>query len=95
MTLPNPFRGHKQWHAYSDKQIETLRLFILWIADRDSIEVRDGLVAEIKKKGAKAFEFNDEAFNGQIKGMWTHSNTRKDKFDLFPQPNLIDMLLNL
>jgi hypothetical protein len=95
VTLPEPFRGHKQWHAYSDKQIETLRLFILWIADRDSIEVRDGLVAEIKKKGAKAFEFNDEAFNGKIKGMWTHSNTRKDKFDLFPQPNLIDMLLNL
>ena len=95
VTLPEPFRGHKQWHAYSDKQIETLRLFILWIADRDSIEVRDGLVAEIKKKGAKAFEFNDEAFNGKIKGMWTHSNTRKDKFDLSPQPNLIDMLLNL
>ena len=95
VTLPEPFRGHKQWHAYSDKQIETLRLFILWIADRDSIEVRDGLVAEIKTKGAKAFEFNDEAFNGKIKGMWTHSNTRKDKFDLFPQPNLIDMLLNL
>ena len=95
VTLPEPFRGHKQWHAYSDKQIETLRLFILWIADRDSIEVRDGLVAEIKKKGAKAFEFNDEAFNGKIKGMWTHSNTRKDKFDLFPQPNLIDMLLKL
>ena len=66
VTLPEPFRGHKQWHAYSDKQIETLRLFILWIADRDSIEVRDGLVAEIKKQGAKAFEFNDEAFNGKI-----------------------------
>jgi hypothetical protein len=95
VTLPEPFRGHKQWHAYSDKQIETLRLFILWIADRDSIEVRDGLVAEIKKQGAKAFEFNDDAFNGKIRGMWTHSNTRKDKFDLSPQPNLIDMLLNL
>ena len=95
VTLPEPFRGHSQWHAYSDKQIETLRLFILWMAERDSIEVRDGLVAEIKKKGAKAFEFNEDAYNGKIRGMWTHTNTRKDKFDLFPQTNLIDMLLSL
>ena len=95
VTLPEPFRGHSQWHAYSDKQIETLRLFILWMAERDSIEVRDGLVAEIKKKGARAFEFNEDAYNGKIKGMWTHTNTRKDKFDLFPQTSLIDMLLSL
>ncbi len=95
VALPEPFRGYSQWHAYSDRQIETLRLFILWMAERDSIDVRDGLVAEIKQKGAKAFEFNEDAYNGKIKGMWTHTNTRKDKFDLFPQTNLIDMLLSL
>ena len=95
VTLSESFRGHSQWHAYSDKQLETLRLFILWMAERDSIEVRDGLVAEIKKKGAKAFEFNKDAYNGKVKGMWTHTNTRKDKFDLFPQTSLIDMLLSL
>ncbi|MFB3081786.1 MAG: peptidoglycan-binding protein [Nitrosomonadaceae bacterium] len=95
VTLPEPFRGHSQWHAYSDRQIETLKLFILWIAERDSINVGDGLVAEIKQKGAKAFEFNEDAYNGKIKGMWTHTNTRKDKTDMFPQPNLIDMLLSL
>lgn len=95
MTLETPFRGHSQWHAYSDKQIETLRLFILWIAERDSIDVRDGLVAEIKKNGLKAFEFNQDAYDGKIKGMWTHTNTRKDKFDCFPQPDLVDMLSEL
>ena len=95
VTLPKPFRGYSQWHAYSDKQLETLRLFILWMAERDSIEVRDGLVVAIKKKGAKAFEFNKDAYYGKVKGMWTHTNTRKDKFDLFPQTSLIDMLLSL
>jgi hypothetical protein len=95
VELAEPFRGYSQWHAYSDKQLETLRLFILWIAERDSIEVRDGLVAEIHKNGAEAFEFNEEAYNGQIKGMWAHGNTRADKHDLFPQPNLMDMLLSL
>ena len=95
VTLPDPFRGHSQWHAYSDKQITTLRLFILWLAERDSIDVRDGLVAEIKQTGAKAFEFNEEAYNGRTKGMWSHTNTRQDKFDLFPQPEMMDMLLSL
>ena len=89
------FRGASQWHAYSEKQLETLRLFILWIAERDSIQVTDGLVAEIKKHGAKAFEFNTDAYYGKVKGMWTHTNTRKDKNDLSPQPALIDMLLSL
>ncbi len=95
VTLPQPFRNRDQWHAYSDRQIETLRKFILWIANRDSIEVRDGLVAEIKNHGAAAFEFNEDAYNGKVKGMWTHTNTRPDKFDLFPQPELMDMLTEL
>ena len=94
-TLAQPFRGHSHWHAYSDKQIETLKAFILWIAERDSIDVRAGLIAEIKQKGVQAFEYNADAYNGKIKGMWTHGNVRKDKFDLFPQQNLIDMLLSL
>jgi len=95
VTLPEKFRGHKTWHRYSDNQIETLRKFILYIADRDNINVRDGLVAEIKKNGAKGFEFNEDAYYGKVKGMWTHTNTRKDKVDMFPQTELIDMLLSL
>lgn len=95
VNLQNPFRGHSSWHAYSDKQLETLKAFILWIAERDSINIRDGLVAEIKKNGEKAFDFNEDAYYGRIKGLWTHTNTRRDKFDLFPQPELIDILLSL
>ena len=95
IEINEPFRGHSHWHKYSDNQIETLRLFILWIAERDSIDVRAGLVSEIKKNGAEAFEYNEDAYYGRIKGMWTHTNTRKDKFDLFPQPNLMDMLVSL
>lgn len=95
VTLAQPFRGFSHWHAYSNKQIETLKAFILWIAERDSIDIRVGLVTEIKKKGVQAFEYHTDAYNGKIKGMWTHANIRKDKFDLFPQPELIDMLLSL
>jgi hypothetical protein len=95
VTLPKPFRGFKDWHRYSDKQIEALRLWILWIAERDNIDVRAGLVEEVKKNGADGFEFNENAYYGKVKGMWTHTNTRKDKFDMFPQQELLDMLLSL
>ena len=70
-------------------------MWILWIAERDNIDVRAGLVEEVKKKGADGFEFNEDAYYGKVKGMWTHTNTRKDKFDMFPQPELLDMLIGL
>lgn len=95
VKLSKPFRGHSLWHRYSDKQIEVLKKWIIWMAERDSIDVRSGLPKLIKKNGADAFEFNDDAFYGKVKGLWTHTNTRKDKVDMFPQQELMDMLVSL
>ncbi len=95
VTLTKPFRGYKTWHRYSDKQIEVLRDWILWIGNRDNIDVRAGLPALIKEKGADAFEFNQEVLEGKHKGLWTHSNVRATKSDMFPQPELMDMLTSL
>jgi len=95
VELAQAFRGSKTWHRYSDKQLSVLKSWILFIAERDNIDVRKGLVEEIKKKGAAGFEWNENAFYGKVKGMWTHTNTRKDKSDMFPQQELIDMLLSL
>jgi len=95
VTLPQAFRGYKTWHKYSDLQISTLRNLILFIANRDNIDVRKGLIEEIRKHGAAGFEWNENAYYGKVKGMWTHTNTRKDKVDMFPQPELIDMLLSI
>jgi hypothetical protein len=95
VELNQVFRGHKTWHRYSDKQLSTLKELILFVAKRDNIDIHSGLISEIKKNGVKAFEFNSDAYYGKIKGMWTHTNTRKDKTDMFPQQELIDMLLSL
>lgn len=95
VTLDKPFRGHKTWHRYSDDQIEELRKWILWIGERDSIDIRKGLPAWIKQRGADAFEFNEDAYYGRVKGLLTHTNTRKDKTDMFPQQELMDMLVSL
>lgn len=95
VKLAKPFRGHSLWHRYSDKQIEVLHKWILWIAERDNIDVRAGLPALVKQHGAAAFEFNNDAYYGKVKGLWTHTNTRKDKVDMFPQQELMDMLMSL
>lgn len=95
VKLNKPFRGYQEWHRYSNEQIETLRKFILYIAERDNIDVRDGLIKSIRENGVDGFEFNEDAYYGKVKGMWTHTNTRKDKTDLFPQQELIDMLLTI
>ena len=95
VKLDKPFKGFDVWHRYSDEQIESLRLWLLYIADRDGIDIRSGLVEEVKLKGAGGFEFNEKAYYGKVKGLWTHTNTRKDKFDMFPQQELLDMLVSL
>ena len=95
VTLAKPFRGYKTWHRYSDAQIESLRKLLIFIANRDNIDLHTGLYQWIKQKGADAFEFNSDAYYGKVKGLITHANVRKDKYDCFPQPELMDMILSL
>ena len=95
VTLSKPFRGSKTWHKYSDKQIYSLKNLILFIANRDNIDVRKGLPELIKQKGADAFDVFDVKMCEQTHGLWSHTNVRKDKTDMFPQQELIDMLLSL
>lgn len=96
VTLAKPFRGFTQYHRYSDKQLESLKKLLLYIADRDNIDLHKGLYEWIKKQGAAAFDFQSDAYYGRVKGgMVTHANIRKDKEDMFPQPELMDMILSL
>ena len=92
------FRGFQYWHAYSDKQIESLRLLILHLKDiYPKMDLENGL-PKLLKEGVHpkdAFEFNSDAYNAKQFGLWTHTNVRKDKFDCFPQPELVEMLKNL
>lgn len=95
VELAESFRGYKQWHRYSDAQIEALDKWIRWIGERDGIDIRAGLPALVKEKGVAAFDWNADAYYGKVKGLWTHTNTRKDKTDMFPQQELLDLLVSL
>lgn len=95
VTLAKKFRGYQQFQRYTDKQLESLRQLLLYIANRDNIDLHKGLYEWIKKQGADAFEFQSDAYNGKVKGIVSHTNIRKDKEDMFPQPELLDMILSL
>lgn len=96
VELSQPFRGFKFWHKYSDKQIESLKDLILYVADKHAIDVRKGLIELIKKEGEfKAFDKMDVAMCTNTKGMWSHTNVLRGKVDMFPQEELVQMLLSL
>lgn len=96
VSLDSPFRGFSQWHKYSDEQINAVRDLLLYISDRDNIDLHEGLYRWINEEGImKAFDFHMDAYEGNIKGLLTHTNIRKDKFDCSPQPNLVDMIMTL
>jgi len=96
VTLKEKFRGYKDWHRYSDKQLNVLHDLLLYVANRDNIDLHSGLYEWIKKEGEfKAFEMHPDAYKGKVKGLLSHGSIRKDKFDVFPQPELIDMILTL
>jgi len=41
---------------------------------------------------AEAFDFKEDDYYGKVKGMLSHTSTRKDKTDLSPQPKMVAMI---
>ena len=95
VKLAKPFRGFQFWHRYSDAQITVLKQWILFIAEKYNIDPRVGLVEYVRAKGADGFDVLDLARANSTPGMYSHTNVLRGKVDMFPQQELIDMLLSL
>lgn len=95
IELKKPFRGHKFWHKYSDKQLHILKDFIHYIANRDNIDIKKGLPAMVKSIGADAFDFLNVPHVSSNPGLWVHANVLSSKTDMFPQQELLDLLTSL
>jgi hypothetical protein len=87
-VLNKPWRGKKYFQKYTEKQIESLRLLILELVRKFNIPIEDKVYTQ------DYFDLKFDALNG-LPGIWTHVNVREDKWDCFPQPELIDMLNTL
>jgi N-acetyl-anhydromuramyl-L-alanine amidase AmpD len=87
------FRGYQYWHKYTDEQIESLEHVLRMLSKKYSIDLSKGLSERLLKMSpADAFEYSKDATAGKITGVLSHTNVRKDKTDVFPQKNLVDML---
>ena len=95
IKLAKPFRGFQYWHNYSDAQITTLKNWILFLANKYSIDPRVGLVEYVRAKGADGFDVLDVRKAESTPGMYSHTNVIRGKVDMYPHPDLIDMLLSL
>lgn len=78
------YRGFKHFEKYTEEQIKSLRELLTYLCDKYDID----------KSYKDMFEINIEALEGKS-GIWSHTSFRKDKSDVHPQPELIDMLKGL
>lgn len=94
IELENEFRGSKYYHNYSQNQLESLKALLVYLSKRHDINLRIGIKEWLEKETFGAFEFKNEADNGNIEGLLSHTNVRTDKSDVYPHPQLIKMIEN-
>lgn len=81
----NSFRGYRFFEKYTDDQIESFRKLLLHFGIKYNIPL---------EYNENMFDVCNDALNGKP-GIWSHTSYRKDKSDVHPQPELIEMLKNL
>jgi N-acetyl-anhydromuramyl-L-alanine amidase AmpD len=81
VELAEEWRGFKFWHKYTDEQVKTVIALCKYLVDRFEIKVQKDL--------SHFYEYNADVVAKDLPGIWAHSTVRKDKWDIFPQPNLI------
>lgn len=89
------FRGYRYWHKYSDSQLNSLYFLLKHLSFKHDIDLNIGLKTWVSKFEDAAFEFNEKARDGEIKGLLSHTNVRKDKYDVFPQKEMIELIKSL
>ena len=84
VELSKPFRGYKYYEKYTDAQIDSTYKLIKYLQNKWGIEIESGIYDE------NWFNYDDKWFtNG---GLRSHTQVRQDKFDIFPQLEMIQML---
>lgn len=88
------WKGYQFYQKYTTKQIQSTKELLIFLSEKYNIDLKSGMLEKIDLPKGGAFDLSNEALSGKS-GLWTHTNVRKDKFDCFPQPELIQMLKSL
>lgn len=85
-TLDEPYKKYVHFHKYTDEQIRSVEnLLKYWN------EVYD---IPLDYREDDMWGVSTDALKG-VAGVYTHNSVRKDKIDIFPQPEMIQMLKGL
>lgn len=76
------YRGYNYFEKYTNKQIETVGELLLFWREKYNIPLYHN---------PTIFNLSQEAIGGKP-GVWTHTSYRKDKSDIHPQPEILEML---
>lgn len=87
VKLDKPFRGYDYFERYTDSQLESARNLILYLINKHAIKI-DGKIYNENW-------FNYNSIYHENGGIRSHSQIRKDVFDIFPQKEMIQMLNSL
>lgn len=84
-TLDKPFKGFLHYYDYSPAQIESTRKILIGLNETFGIPL--GYNPDI-------WDISRRALSGSS-GVYTHNSVRRDKNDVYPHPDLIQMLKSL
>lgn len=79
------FRGFRYYHKYTNEQVAALKLLLPHLLDRFHIQAQSNRVDFWEYQNPKSL----------APGIWSHTTVRKDKVDIFPQKNLIDLVYSI
>lgn len=88
-TLDEPFRGAKYFQKYTDAQIAALEIWIRYELRRHNLKLTPQIIDR------NWFEYDVKPIVNGERPLFTHTNCRHTKSDLFPQPELVNMLQRL
>jgi peptidoglycan hydrolase-like protein with peptidoglycan-binding domain len=87
VKLDKPFKGYEYYERYTDAQLESARNLIFHLINKYDIKIEGKIFNE------KWFDYNTSWINNG--GIRSHAQVRRDKFDIFPQKEMIQMLNSL
>jgi len=91
------YRGFQYFHKMSDAQITKIEFLIYHLQNKYQIDMKKGLQEMILSKGVQhAFNYcNVTEIQAKGQGLYTHGNVFAGKNDIFPQQELIDLILSI
>jgi len=103
VDLKQDYRGYRYFQKFTNDQLHSLNFLLAKIGKDQGIDITKGLKERLKKMDKfKAFGYDPEIKAGKFKGLFCHTNVsgpnkwkNYEKFDIFPQDEICDLLLSL